>query len=76
MKLKITMKDPDCLDDTIREEVEDQLNCSDLDEGEAQAVAKVRIERFRKICAKWFQDGEYLTVIVDTDKETIEVEEA
>ncbi len=73
MKIKISMKDPDTLDDAISEAVEDEMTVTDLDEEEAEAVAKIRHQTVKKICAKWFKYGEYLTVVIDTEAQTCTV---
>jgi hypothetical protein len=62
MKLTITMKTPDCVDDAIRDAREAD---PDIDEGE-----------IKEVCSKWFEYGEYLYVEVDTSKKTARVLEA
>lgn len=57
MEIKITFKDPDSLHDQLHEQIRDQ------DE----------YERVSDMCAKWFKYSEYLTVAIDTEKETISV---
>ena len=75
MKFKVTMKDPDTLYDAIGEAVEqavsDTIGVDDNDEREA--LIKVRVDKVKKICGKWFEYGEYLTVEIDTDAETCTV---
>jgi hypothetical protein len=75
MKFKVTMKDPDTLYDAIGEAVEqavsDTIGVDDNDEREA--LIKVRVDKVQKICGKWFEYGEYLTVEIDTDAETCTV---
>ena len=75
MKFKVTMKDPDTLYDAIGEAVEqavsDTIGVGDQDEREA--LIKVRVDKVKIICNKWFEYGEYLTVEIDTDAETCTV---
>lgn len=73
MKFTVSMKDPDTLQDAIHEAVEDDLSEKDLDEEEMEAVGEVREEKIRKLCAKWFEYGEYLRVEIDTDAGTCTV---
>jgi hypothetical protein len=75
MKFQVMMKDPDTLYDAIGEAVEqavsDTIGVDDQDEREA--LIKVRVDKVQKICGKWFEYGEYLTVEIDTDAETCTV---
>ena len=75
MKFKVTMKDPDTLYDAIGEAVEqavsDTIGVGDQDEREA--LIKVRVDKVKIICNKWFEYGEYLTVEIDTDAKTCTV---
>lgn len=73
MKFTVTMKDPDTLNDCIREAVETDVNALDLAEDEQEAVAERRIEKVREVCSKWFKYGEYLSVEIDTDTQTCTV---
>jgi len=57
MKVQITFKDPDSLQDQLHEQIPDQ------DE----------YERVSDMCIKWFKYSEYLTVEIDTEKDTIVV---
>ena len=71
MKIRITMKDPDCLygpvDDAINEWIQ---TIEDLSDHEKDALAEARKETVRSKLYKWFEYGEYLEVEVDTDAET------
>lgn len=71
-KIQITFKDPDALNDCIRESIERE-DISGLSDAEKDAVIEVRINKAREICDRWFRYGEYLTVEVDVDEETITV---
>lgn len=71
MIFQVTMKDPDVLYDAINEALDEELK--DWDEDEADAVREIRHEKLSEMAGKWFEYGEYLTVEIDTDKQTIRV---
>lgn len=71
VKIQVTMKDPDCLHDAIRDAVkEDVEKVTGIFERERENLIEDRIEEVGKACARWFQWGEYLTVEIDTDAQT------
>lgn len=74
MKIEITLKDPDVLYDAIDDALE-EFNIEGTNEEELESVKKVRKEKIMELCGKWFEYGEYLTVEVDTEKETCVVKE-
>jgi hypothetical protein len=68
------MKDPDTLHDAICEAVNEELHAQNItDKDEFKALGGLRHERIGKVCSKWFQYGEYLTVEIDTDAGTCTV---
>ena len=71
MIFRVTMKDPDTLYDAINEAVENGLDNFKFEE--AETLKDVRFEEAQEVANKWFDYGEYLTVEIDTDKETIRV---
>ncbi len=74
MKFRVTMKDPDTLQDAISSAVEtDVLMADGLDSDERESVAEKRREKVAKLCSEWFKFGEYLTVEVDTEARTATV---
>lgn len=74
MKFVVSMKDPDVLEDAIRDAVKlEMANVQGLDADEREAAAEVRREKVNELCARWFEYGEYLVVEIDTDAETITV---
>lgn len=73
MKFRVTMKDPDCLHDAIKEAVEADVAALDLPLDEAAVVADVRSAKARSVCATWFRFDEYITVEIDTDAGTATV---
>jgi len=74
MKFTVIFKDPDALweaiDDTVNE-----LKVAGLSDDELEAVKEKRREEIRKMCGKWFDYGEYLSVEIDTDKKSCTVVE-
>jgi len=76
MKFKITMKDPDGVPDSIQDaakEMADQV--TGVDEDEREGLIESKQEKLSDLCRKWFEYGEYLTVEVDTETQTITVVE-
>lgn len=74
MKFTVTLKDPDCLSECIRDAVMAEVVNLDLStDAERDAVAEIREAAVRDVCAKWFEYGEYLEVEIDTDAETATV---
>lgn len=72
MKFKVSMKDPDTLDDAISDAIE-VTDVALMDGEEREAVKEIRMKKAREIAAKWFQYGEYLTVEIDTEAGTCTV---
>lgn len=69
MKFRVTMKDPDTLNDAIADAV--HAETKDIaDEDERTSVKEIRSDKARAVCRKWFDYGEYLTVDIDTDAGT------
>lgn len=71
-KIRVTMKDPDCLHDALREAATERVEreLPSLSEDARNAAAEVTFEEMNKACAKWFRCGEHLTVEIDTDAGT------
>lgn len=71
MKFKVTMKDPDVLDDACTNAAALQVAGIDgLDEEEQETLEESKKEKLKEIASKWFEYGEYLTVEIDTDAGT------
>jgi hypothetical protein len=71
MKFKVQMKDPDTLGDAIERAVTEVVEAMpDLSGEERDAVVEKRTEAIDKLCGRWFEYGEYLTVEIDTDAGT------
>lgn len=73
MIFKVYMKDPDVLHDGIEEAVDEELKGSGLPDDEQEALREIRVEKAIDVAGTWFKYGEYLTVEIDTEKETIRV---
>lgn len=71
-KLRVTLKDPDTLYDAVNDLLDEEL--AGLPDDEAEAIREVRGEKYREIAGKWFEYGEYLTVVIDLEAKTIDVE--
>lgn len=71
MKFQVTLKDPDVLYDAINEALDEDLK--GFDEDEANAIREIRHEKLAEMASKWFEYGEYLTVEIDTDEQSIRV---
>lgn len=74
MKIEITLKDSDVLIDAVDDAL-DELKIEEIDGEELEAVKEKRKEKILELCSRWFEYGEYLTVEVDTEKETCVVKE-
>lgn len=73
MIFKVYMKDTDVLHEAIDEAIDKELKASNLPDDEQEALREIRHEKASDVAGKWFEYGEYLTVEIDTDKETIRV---
>jgi len=66
-KLRLTFKDPDALDDQIREHAEDSFDDLDLDSDEVGGLVEKRAEKIGEMISQWFPHGEYIHVEIDLD---------
>lgn len=73
MIFKVYMKDTDVLHDGLDEAIDEELKASGLPDDEQEALREIRHEKASDVASKWFEYGEYLTVEIDTEKETIRV---
>lgn len=70
MRVRITLKTPDALNDAIERAAEDEVGGPpDDDEAFNELVAKTK-----KLAERWFQYGELVTLVLDTEAETCTVE--
>jgi hypothetical protein len=77
MKVEVTLKDPDTLYDALQEaeaELRDELMAKlGLSRDGAEAEAKSRVEKAQEVADKYFKYGEYVTLIIDDEADTITV---
>ena len=77
MKMQVTMKDPDKLIDAIHEArydiVNDLMTNLGLSEAGAEAEAERRLEKMKKFAFRSFKWGDYLSVELDDEAQTITV---
>jgi len=71
MIFRVMMKDPDQLREGINDVLDIEL--SDMPEDEAEAIREIRMDKALDVAGQWFEYAEYLTVEIDTEKETIRV---
>ena len=70
MKIKVTMKDPDTLQDAIIDAFKN-LSIDGVNDEEIEAIRQRRGEAINDMATrKWFEYGEYLTVEIDTEAQT------
>ena len=76
MKIKVTMKDPDTMQDAVREAVALAVDAMKLSPDEKEVLTDARTAKEQSKMAKWFEHGEYLAVEFDTETMTATVLEA
>ena len=70
MKITVTFKDPDVVDDAVKEAVSASVAKLGLSEEEAEAVEELRRSAVRDVIGEWVSYGEYVTVEFDSDAKT------
>jgi hypothetical protein len=71
MKLKITLKDPDGVYESIRAAAEYSLkDVVGLSSNEKDALADQRHGQIAEKCSPWIEFNEYVTIEIDTDSGT------
>jgi hypothetical protein len=71
MKIRVTMKDTDTLNDTIEFEVQKAVSeLPMLSHNERRTVGELRQAEVRALAGQWFRYGEYVTIEIDTDAKT------
>ena len=74
MKLKITLKDPDGVYESIKQAAESSTGDTEgLDNSELEELAETRREKLEEQCKPWIKYGEYVTIEIDTDAGTATV---
>lgn len=71
MKIRVTMKDPDGVGDSIHEAAKaSALKVDGLSAEEREDIQERRHGAYTELCSRWFEYGEYLTVEIDTEAGT------
>ena len=73
MIFRVVMKDPYSLIDDVDEAIIEDLEKINLSYDEKELFRESRKADALNIASKWFEYSEYLTVEIDTEKETIRV---
>ena len=75
MKIKIHLKDPDALYESISEALAGET-FGLTKESEIEKIRESRQEEYMEIANKWFEYGEYVDLELDTEEETLTILEA
>jgi hypothetical protein len=68
MKIKIQLKDPDGVYDSIKEAARKSVReIKELTEEEQSALEEKRHQDLASKCRKWIEYGEYVTIEIDTE---------
>ncbi len=74
MKLKITLKDPDGVYDSIRDAAKDSVRAVEgLDDDEREELLGSRHDKIAEQCKPWIDCGEYVRIEIDTEAGTATV---
>ena len=74
MKIKMQLKDPDGVYESIREAAEKQVSeMTGLRESEKESIIENRHEEISEQLEKWIEWGEYITIEFDTETATATV---
>lgn len=67
MKIKITMKNPDCVYDAVAQAAKESAEeVNGITAEERAELVESRKEEINLALEKWVKDGEYITVEIDT----------
>ena len=71
MKIRITLKDPDGIYESMREAANESIaGVSGLSGEEAEQLIEARREKIHDACEPWIEYGEYVTIEIDTEAGT------
>jgi len=74
MKIKITLKDPDGVYDSLQKAAEESVDeITGIDEDEKEELIERRKEKISESIEKWVEYDEYVTIEIDTDNNTAKV---
>lgn len=89
MEIRLCFKTPDVVEDAIRDAIDserarflalhDVETEDELDEASAEELSEKLWElkdQAKQVCNRWFQFGEVVNLVVDTEAETISVQPA
>lgn len=77
MKIRITLKDPDGVENSVQEAVEESLaQIAELDLDEKEMIQEKRMDEAKGAIEKWVQYGEYVRIEIDTEEGTAKVLES
>jgi DNA-binding LacI/PurR family transcriptional regulator len=70
MKIRVTLKDPDTMQDAVEEQVKRQHKPDGITAGEWDIIRDERSARYKDaISTKWMEYGEYLVVEFEIDED-------
>lgn len=79
MIFRVTMKTPDVMLDNVVKACESEYGTDEYyehgEDSEDYDLIQEKVEEVLSVCKKWFGYGEYLTVEIDTEKQTCTVVE-
>lgn len=73
MKFRVTMKDPDGVQDSLDDAAltrATELASPEMDADERKSLVESSRTKVGEAISKWFEYGEYLTVEIDTEAKT------
>jgi hypothetical protein len=74
MIIRITLKDPNGIDDSIREAAKQSLvNVGELEHEEAQYLLEARQKRISESLKPWIEYGEYVRLEIDLETKAAKV---
>jgi len=74
MIIRITLKDPDGVYESIQAAAEESLRAVEgLEEEESDSLIEARHERIAESLKPWIEFGEYVRLEIDTEKKTATV---
>lgn len=74
MKLRITLKDPDGVNDALQVAADaSTITLEGLSDSERNMIVKARLDQLVEKCCAWITYCEYVTIEIDTDAGTATV---
>ena len=69
-KIRMTLKDPDGVSDTIYDTVQEQLDALNIPEDEKEELRDVKYQKVSRGLEKWIDSGEYIKIEFDLEAGT------